>query len=212
MAAGRSILALGALLAGLSAVPAGQQARRARRRSCEDTRRAPRSRALQSHDQGADAVRRSAARHRSQSGGRGLDRGSSSRATAAPLSRLAYVSTAPAPPARTAGRRSTRSRDRERRDPHRSGRLALLWRHAADRCEQRSRRRNPTSRCAPSTCRRRVPGPREQVYCTKVGATTPEEMYIVGAHMDGIGWGEAANDNAIRDRARHGARADPQQP
>ena len=40
-----------------------------------------------------------------------------------------------------------------------------------------------------------VPGPREQVYCTKVGATRPDEMYIVGAHMDGIGWGEAANDN-----------------
>src|SRR5688572_9033763 len=40
-----------------------------------------------------------------------------------------------------------------------------------------------------------VPGPREQVYCTKIGATRPDEMYIVGAHMDGIGWGEAANDN-----------------
>jgi hypothetical protein len=38
-------------------------------------------------------------------------------------------------------------------------------------------------------------GPREQVYCTKVGTTHPEEMYIVSAHMDGIGWGEAANDN-----------------
>jgi hypothetical protein len=38
-------------------------------------------------------------------------------------------------------------------------------------------------------------GPREQVYCTKVGATRPDEMYIVGAHMDGHGWGEAANDN-----------------
>jgi hypothetical protein len=38
-------------------------------------------------------------------------------------------------------------------------------------------------------------GPREQVYCTKVGATRPQEMYIVGAHMDGHGWGEAANDN-----------------
>jgi hypothetical protein len=38
-------------------------------------------------------------------------------------------------------------------------------------------------------------GPRENVYCTKVGTTHPEEMYIVGAHMDGIGWGEAANDN-----------------
>ena len=33
------------------------------------------------------------------------------------------------------------------------------------------------------------------MYCTKIGATHPEEMYIVGAHMDGIGWGEAANDD-----------------
>jgi hypothetical protein len=38
-------------------------------------------------------------------------------------------------------------------------------------------------------------GPRENVYCTKVGTTRPDEMYIVGAHMDGHGWGEAANDN-----------------
>jgi hypothetical protein len=38
-------------------------------------------------------------------------------------------------------------------------------------------------------------GEREEVYCTKIGATHPEEMYIVGAHMDGIGWGEAANDD-----------------
>ncbi|MEO7999302.1 MAG: M28 family peptidase, partial [Gemmatimonadaceae bacterium] len=40
-----------------------------------------------------------------------------------------------------------------------------------------------------------TPGPREMVYCTKVGTTHPEEMYIVGAHMDGHGWGEAANDD-----------------
>ncbi|MDB4881924.1 MAG: peptidase [Gemmatimonadetes bacterium] len=40
-----------------------------------------------------------------------------------------------------------------------------------------------------------VPGQRQEVYCTKVGSTHPEEMYIVGAHMDGIGWGEAANDD-----------------
>ena len=38
-------------------------------------------------------------------------------------------------------------------------------------------------------------GPREEVYCTKVGATRPNEMYIVGGHMDGHGWGEAANDD-----------------
>jgi hypothetical protein len=41
-----------------------------------------------------------------------------------------------------------------------------------------------------------VDGPREQVYCTKAGSKFPGEMYIVGAHMDGIGWGEAANDDA----------------
>jgi hypothetical protein len=41
-----------------------------------------------------------------------------------------------------------------------------------------------------------VPGPRDQVYCTKVGSTRPDEMYIVGAHMDGHGWGDATNDNA----------------
>jgi hypothetical protein len=40
-----------------------------------------------------------------------------------------------------------------------------------------------------------APGPREEVYCTKIGAGHPEEMYIVAAHMDGIGWGEAANDD-----------------
>jgi hypothetical protein len=40
-----------------------------------------------------------------------------------------------------------------------------------------------------------VPGERQEVYCTKVGTTHPEEMYIVGGHMDGIGWGEAANDD-----------------
>ena len=40
-----------------------------------------------------------------------------------------------------------------------------------------------------------TPGEREEVYCTKIGATHPLEMYIVGGHMDGIGWGEAANDD-----------------
>ena len=40
-----------------------------------------------------------------------------------------------------------------------------------------------------------TPGEREEVYCTKVGSTHPDEMYIVGAHMDGHGWGEAANDD-----------------
>ena len=40
-----------------------------------------------------------------------------------------------------------------------------------------------------------TPGSRQEVYCTKVGTTHPDEMYIVAAHMDGHGWGEAANDD-----------------
>jgi hypothetical protein len=37
--------------------------------------------------------------------------------------------------------------------------------------------------------------PRSEVYATKIGATVPGEMYIIGAHMDGRGGGEAANDD-----------------
>jgi hypothetical protein len=40
-----------------------------------------------------------------------------------------------------------------------------------------------------------APGARQEVYCTKVGTTRPDEMYIVGGHMDGRGYGEAANDD-----------------
>ena len=39
-------------------------------------------------------------------------------------------------------------------------------------------------------------GERSQVYCTTVGATRPGEMYILGAHMDGHGFGEGADDDA----------------
>jgi len=41
-----------------------------------------------------------------------------------------------------------------------------------------------------------TPGPREEVFCTKIGTTRPDEMYIVAGHMDGLGYAEAANDNA----------------
>ena len=40
-----------------------------------------------------------------------------------------------------------------------------------------------------------IPGPVDMVYCTKTGATRPGEMYIIGAHMDGIGYGAAVNDD-----------------
>ncbi len=40
-----------------------------------------------------------------------------------------------------------------------------------------------------------VDGERQEVYCTKVGTTNPDEMYIIGAHMDGHGVNQAINDD-----------------
>ncbi len=40
-----------------------------------------------------------------------------------------------------------------------------------------------------------TPGAREEVFCTKIGTTRPNEMVIVAGHMDGIGYAEAANDD-----------------
>ena len=55
--------------------------------------------------------------------------------------------------------------------------------------------RQPDLRVRALDAQATTPGPREEVYCTKVGSVHPGEMYIVGGHMDGHGWGEAANDD-----------------
>ena len=55
--------------------------------------------------------------------------------------------------------------------------------------------KQPDARLRELNAQPSTPGPREEVFCTKVGAVHPDEMYIVGAHMDGHGWGEAANDD-----------------
>src|SRR5262245_17394073 len=53
---------------------------------------------------------------------------------------------------------------------------------------------NTNPELQPDTALRRInaqwdtPGPREEVYCTKIGTTHPSEMYIIGAHMDGHGF------------------------
>ena len=55
--------------------------------------------------------------------------------------------------------------------------------------------KQPDARLRALDAQASTPGVREEVYCTKIGTTHPGEMYIVGGHMDGIGWGEAANDD-----------------
>ena len=55
--------------------------------------------------------------------------------------------------------------------------------------------KQPDARLRARDAQASTPGTREEVYCTKIGTTHAGEMYIVGGHMDGIGWGEAANDD-----------------
>jgi peptidase M28-like protein len=55
--------------------------------------------------------------------------------------------------------------------------------------------RQPDPRLRALNAEPTTPGQRQEVFCTKVGTKYPNEMYIVGGHMDGHGWGEAANDD-----------------
>lgn len=53
----------------------------------------------------------------------------------------------------------------------------------------------PDSAIRALDAQRDTPGERQEVFCTKIGTSHPEEMYILGGHMDGIGFGTAANDD-----------------
>ena len=97
-----------------------------------------------------------------------------------PAPRVRTDSAAPAPPARDTTRASGGGRYRGLR-----ARTGVN----ADSLKQ------PDAHVRALDAQASTPGAREEVYCTKIGDTHPDEMYIVGAHMDGIGWGEAANDD-----------------
>ena len=110
--------------------------------------------------------------------------------------RMVYVYEPPAPPAQPRPAAATPSAviaSGEMRAGVGGSRLRGITRSAAPN-------NNPESQTDPAlqalNAQTPTPGRREQVYCTKVGTTRPDEMYIIGAHMDGRGFGEAANDDA----------------
>ena len=194
MTAGRSILALGALLAGLSAVPAGQQAP------------APADDPAKILVGRLDLERYKAAiKALTQFGDRrqGTDRNRAAvdwieaelKSYGCVTGRLAYVQPVPATPAppRAGGPPNPVIASGEIRNGQGGSRYYGVTRPTGVNNDPQAQ---PDVALRTLNMQQGVPGPREQVYCTKIGATTPEEMYIVGAHMDGIGWGEAANDNA----------------
>jgi len=55
--------------------------------------------------------------------------------------------------------------------------------------------RQPDERIRALNVEEPVDGERQLVFCTKIGTTRPDEMYILGAHMDGHGVNEAVNDD-----------------
>ena len=67
--------------------------------------------------------------------------------------------------------------------------------------------RSPTRSCARSTAQPSTPGPREEVYCTKVGTTRPDEMYIVGAPHGRPRLGRGRQRRRLGHGARDGAGA-----
>ena len=110
--------------------------------------------------------------------------------------RMVYVYEPPVPPAQPTPAAATPSAviaSGEMRAGVGGSRLRGITRSAAPN-------NNPESQTDPAlralNAQIPTPGRREQVYCTKVGTTRPDEMYIIGAHMDGRGFGEAANDDA----------------
>jgi len=108
----------------------------------------------------------------------------------ADVSRLKYDYQAPAPRARTDTAARAPARDTTRASG--GGRYRGIRARTGVNTDSL---RQPDPRVRAIDAQPTTPGAREEVYCTKVGSVHPGEMYIVGGHMDGHGWGEAANDD-----------------
>ena len=111
--------------------------------------------------------------------------------------RIKYVYNAPAPGSRTGGRggagRGANPAATDRKRPGQGG--STIFGTTARTGVNTDPAAQPDEKLRALNSEPATDGPREEVYCTKIGTTHPDEMYIVGGHMDGHGWGEAANDD-----------------
>ena len=164
---------------------------------------AARSRALQGHDQGADAVRRPAAGHRAESPRDRLDRSAAQELRLPDRAHQVRVQDAAADP-QAAPRRPWRAGPERARCRRRPSARAC----ACGPASTTIRMRQPDARLRTINARAGRRGPREQVYCTKIGTTRPGEMYILGAHMDGHRLGRGRQRRRLGHGAGDGAGAD----
>jgi len=109
---------------------------------------------------------------------------------------------APAPRGNTAGRGAGGGGGRGAASPNGRGRAGNGPGGSRIFSDMRERGANNDSLAQPDPTIRAInmepstPGERQEVICMKVGTKYPNEMYIIGGHMDGIGWGQAVNDDA----------------
>lgn len=72
---------------------------------------------------------------------------------------------------------------------------ASVYGYRADTGVNRDAAAQPDERIRALNAELPLNGVRQQVYCTKIGSSRPDEMYIIGAHFDGHGVNEAVNDD-----------------
>lgn len=111
------------------------------------------------------------------------------------VERMTYDYTPTPRPPRVAPKDATAAPVREQPRPRTAAGGGRPRGHRAPTGVNNDSLRQPDPRLRALNSQQPVPGERQQVWCTKVGTRHPDEMYIVGAHMDGLGWGEAANDD-----------------
>ncbi len=115
-----------------------------------------------------------------------------------PTERIKYTYTSPAPQQPTAGGGQRAGAGAQQPEPGTVPRISGGGRPRGNRARtgvNNDPMRQPDEKLRALNSEPAKDGPREEVYCTKVGSKFPNEMYIIGAHMDGHGWGEAANDD-----------------
>ena len=150
--------------------------------------RPPRSRAIQGHHQGTHAVRRPPAGHRSQPRRGRLDRGAAQELWLSHRAHQVRIRHAAAGHhGRRAARRARRRRARRDQGNKRPGQGgSTIFGTTARTGVNNDPNVQPDEKLRALNTQPATDGPREEVYCTKVGSKTPGEMYIIGAHMDGM--------------------------
>ena len=112
------------------------------------------------------------------------------------VERITYTYDPASRPPRTGGRRPPPTSPIGRGTPGNGPGGSRIWSDMRERGVNNDSLAQPDPKIRAINMEPSSPGERQEVICMKVGSKYPNEMYIIGGHMDGIGWGQAVNDDA----------------